>query len=76
MSSEKDLYYVAPLRDHKYWGIYRRKRSNRFGLFRLTTLCLSRQSAINEAIGLLNQTPDYDYAIQSDNAPLPDSYNP
>jgi hypothetical protein len=76
MPTEKDLYYVDGNTSRKYWGIYRRKRSNRFGLFRLTTVCLSRQLAINQAVELLKQSPDYDYAVQSDNGPLPDSYNP
>lgn len=76
MNDEKTLYYVAVQSERRYWGVYRRKRKNIHGLFRLATTCLSREAAVTQAIGLLKQSPEYEYSVQSDNGPLPDAYDP
>ncbi len=73
---EKALYHVAEPSDRTHWGVYRRKRTNRRGLFRLATVCFNRETAVRQALDLLRQSPEYDYSVQSDNAPLPDAYDP
>lgn len=75
-SEEEALYHVAEPSDRPYWGVYRRKRTNRHGLFRLVTTTLSREAAVKQAVGLNQQSPEYEYSVQSDTAPLPDAYSP
>ena len=78
---EKLLYHVpAPDPQAVVWGVYRRKkRAGRGNLFRLTTACLRRETAIKQALALLQQDGDgYQYNIQSSRAaaPLPDRFDP
>ena len=73
-----DLYFAAPVNpSHSVWGIYTR-RSGR-GKFRLTTLTLDRDRAIEEGRALMKQSKHpIDVAIQgaSSAAGLPDKYSP
>ena len=56
------------------WAIYRKKKNGR--VFRLVTVCLRRETAIEQANALLAQDAGYDYSVRSSRtaASMPDSF--
>jgi hypothetical protein len=59
---------------HTAWAVYRRKtRKGRRNLFWLATVCLKRETAIQQALDLLQQDgPGYEYCVRGDHGQLPE----
>jgi hypothetical protein len=56
------------------WAVYRKKKNGR--VFRLVTVCLRRETAIEQANALLSQDSSFDYSVRSSRsaASMPDTY--
>ena len=73
------LYFVISRHaEHSAWGVYRRKRTNRLGLFRLVAVLVDYDQSVSHARRLKDQSPEYDYSVQGarDGSGLPDRYEP